>query len=111
MTTTTSTGLSQPANLKTDQSEEIVYSFLTFLSSQVKSCADWEKPVMTLDFCANQTRSGVCTCPCRCVLRVGCSVWEKPVDLKMQKEMKTAGTVVIVDPKTGLQLRRKNWTS
>ncbi|KAI8515932.1 hypothetical protein Bbelb_067450 [Branchiostoma belcheri] len=47
----------------------------------------------------------------RCVLRVGCLFWEKPVDLKMQKEMKTAGTVVIVsDPKTGLQLRRKNQT-
>ncbi|KAI8496268.1 hypothetical protein Bbelb_261090 [Branchiostoma belcheri] len=29
--------------------------------------------------------------------------WEKPVDLKMQKEMKTVGTVVIVNPKTGLQ--------
>ncbi|KAI8515883.1 hypothetical protein Bbelb_066960 [Branchiostoma belcheri] len=43
----------------------------------------------------------------RCVLRVGCLFWEKPVDLKMQMEMKTVGTVVIVDPKTGLQLRRK----
>ncbi|KAI8506132.1 hypothetical protein Bbelb_164850 [Branchiostoma belcheri] len=63
--------------------------------------------------CVGKTRSGVCTCPCRCVLRVGCLFWEKPVDLKMQKEMKTVGTVVthllvslclqLVDPKTGLQ--------
>ncbi|KAI8495517.1 hypothetical protein Bbelb_269720 [Branchiostoma belcheri] len=70
-------------------------------SGDLKTDDDSQKPVMTVDFCVNQTRSGVCTCPCRCVLRVGCLFWEKPVDLK--KEMKTAGTVVIVDPRTGLQ--------
>ncbi|KAI8506159.1 hypothetical protein Bbelb_165120 [Branchiostoma belcheri] len=37
------------------------------------------------------------------IVRVGCPVWEKPVDLKMQKEMKTVGTVVNADPETRLQ--------
>ncbi|KAI8509331.1 hypothetical protein Bbelb_131790 [Branchiostoma belcheri] len=58
---------------------------------------DWTRP--DLDDLKTQEEYQVCP-----ELKVGCPVWEKPVDLKMQKEMKTVGTVVTyADPETGLQ--------